>query len=181
MDKERRFAIKIGVEEVKNLVEAVDYWFHENILLPIRRTYDIIEANLSLLYFVNKEQLWWDWDYNFGYELMVWKLKRLKKRLAKDNIVAETDKICKEIEKAIYYWNLCNNPEIEVPRPQWMEDAMNKALEENNIIEYVCNRTLTPEQEQEEKEYYFKLAEVEEKGWKKFHETLKKYARGWWD
>ena len=154
--------------------------FVDNIVRPIRRFPKIIKANIEMLYAFNKGGWYNDWDYDFLYEMIIWKLDRIRSCIRDNDIIVEADKVYNEITEALEQWKIYKDPESVMTKPKWMEERLEEAMRKGNY-EGVLNPDLTEEQLNEEKEYYTNFYKTEQKAWNKFHDLLKKHAQGWWD
>lgn len=166
-------------DKVEDAIITWEVWV-DKIWIPIKRLPRIIRANIEMLYNFNKHGWYNDWDYDFLYEMIVWKLDKIRNCIRDNDIIVESDKVYNEITEALKQWEIYKNPELATERPKWMEERLEEAMRKGDYMS-VLNADLTEEQLAEEKDYYTNFYKVEQKAWNKFHDILKKKAQGWWD
>ena len=171
-------------QKLKNIcmdkLEDLEIWFDVHVLDKLRfikRIPMIIKANCEMLYAFNKGNWYFDWDYDFLYEMIYWKLDRIRNRIKEDDILEETDRVYDEITEALKQLEIYYNPNIVVKEPEWIEERFRARIDDPNFA--LPKRT--KEQEEEEMNYYKEFHAVQQQAWDKFHDLLKKHAQGWWD
>lgn len=143
----------------KSYKDKLEDAYYESFLYDIscffRNLPVIIKANISLLLFFNKNKCYFDWDYDFLYDLISWKLEQIKENMEGVEVAGTGDRrnlISDEIQCVLDCLTLYRDPEITSSESDTTAD-----------------------------EYYRRLYEVEEDCWNDFHDLLKDKARGWWD
>lgn len=126
-------------------------FIQEHIIDPIDTFIYSIKTDIDMLIFFHKNKCYFHWDYEFMYLMMEWKLKHMMKQFREENILADTDTICQEIKEAIDCIEKFRNPEDFVAKP------------DNN-----------------DRQYFLDLYNMECDSWKRLHQILEEHARGWW-
>ena len=167
---------KDKLEDIKFEVEC----FVERIWLPIKRIPMIIKANIDMIYNFNKHHWYYDWDFEYLYSMIIWKLNRIRNCIRDNDIIVDSNKVYDEITEAMEQWKIYEDPESATTKPSWMEEELEEAMRKGDYMR-VLNANLTEEQLKEEKEYYTNYYKTEQEAWDKFHDILKNKAQGWWD
>lgn len=146
--------MKLTIEKIKNKVEEwwdeVTFFFHNP--FGLRTLYERITGTIEYAVFIFKNNTYREWDYCYLYDLIEFKLKRMKKCLENDSVVYrdELKEMCNEIEETLAYYQVYKN----------IEDGGHGGSDHVDVVREMYRQ--------------------QQIAWRKFHEMLSNNAQNWW-
>ena len=134
------------------IFDRIENWLWYRIGSPFHHTKERILGTLAYAKFVWQKEAYREWDYAYLYDLLEFKLRRMKNQLGKDDFVVGYESTVKEIQDALDQLDLYNA----------VEDCTYNDLNTRDV-------------DSVKKSY-----EVQQEAWDKFHEILKQNAQKWW-
>lgn len=115
--------------------------------------------------------IWEDrhWDYEYCIDLIEKKLIQMRNGIRKDNILAETNKVCKEIDDTLYLIQVYKNASDFYEMSQ--QDLLQQIKDEKD-----CKK-----KEELVQEYYVGLYQYEERQWLNLWSSIYNNMYKWWD
>lgn len=145
--------------------------FHNDLVCFIRKVGRFILRVFRYLPVLWKQE---EWDYRYIYDLMIFKIKEIRKNISEDTLHTEDciNEQLEQIDSCLAHFDKYENwtDYIEIPEPP--ED-----FERWTDCEDGCKRLNFTD---EEHEAYQKAHEFEEEHFKAFWDEFIKYHRNWW-
>jgi hypothetical protein len=118
-----------------------------------------------------------DWEYNNIFEIMAYKISRVRKNIQKNNFVVDTPIIVKQMkiveelllrhtDKKFYYYD--NTERSHIKKESCDCETLNKNEWQREICKYCISRYKIDQQKEEDDIHYA-------------YEMLKKHSLTWWD
>lgn len=175
--KERLTILDVDKPDILDRYIPSESTFWEEVCLEINYIYstirrfihDFIYGVKNIVYYF--PIIWNDrhWDYEYCIDLIEKKLRQMQIGIRKDDILADTNKVCEEIGDTLYLIHVYKNASDYYEMSQ--QDLLQKIKDEKNI----------DKKEDLVKEYYVGLYQYEERQWLNLWSSIYNNMRGWWN